>query len=724
MRATAGWWLTTLLLATSPGCLLLREVPDAETETETDPDPDDETDTANDTDGLKDSDPTDSDPSETGAPDTDDTDAGGPVAPVVQHMTLLPASPLNDATLTCSASASDPDGGAVTVTYAWTNDTRGGAPLGTGTTLQLEAAIAQPGDRITCRATVEDDEQQSASDTRTATVGNRAPTVASATLTPSPTAQRHETVTCDVTAADPDGETPTVTLTWTNDTTHVTLGTTSPLALTPATVAVGDVVTCDVLVEDASGATDAWSASTTAVNSAPEVGAVGITPDPAYNDSALTCTASPSDPDGDPTSATYTWSIAGGATLAGPSPVDTVGLSGGQEPGTTLRCTVEVGDGSGLTDVGQADVTLADRPPTGLLPPTVTPALPAPGDSLTCVPRGGVTDPDGQPVTTGLRWFHPPDPDPVHEDESTVPAAAILPDETWICETWAAAGGVEITASAQRTIDPGLALTVAQPCVAGAVQTFPIVGEAVCVPGGWAGLGCVLGRDAPTATPLCDGAEAAGLSSNYWMTVEEITEGVWAQGTTTLSPSEGRGPCLTDDCPVTEVSWFDAMAFARDVSNALAGLGEPVAGCDRGQDPYTCGGWRLPTQAEWEHAARGDARVGPFAGPDPLDQLAWFADTSGGVRHPVCTKTPNGLGLCDMTGNVVEWLWDGQVLADDGPWIDPYVPPQPSGTGQALRVGGGFQSTPETSFVFQPAPATMTQTGPMSGFRLVWRPTP
>jgi sulfatase modifying factor 1 len=132
----------------------------------------------------------------------------------------------------------------------------------------------------------------------------------------------------------------------------------------------------------------------------------------------------------------------------------------------------------------------------------------------------------------------------------------------------------------------------------------------------------------------------------------------------------------TDNQPACCISWLDAVHFCnwRSLRRGLTPCytidGEQVR-CD-----FSAGGYRLPTEAEWEYAARGGpaSRGNRYPGGDQAEAVAWFLFNSGMTTHPVAQKTPNELGLYDMAGNVWEWCWDVFRAYPEGAQVDPTGP--------------------------------------------------
>ena len=125
--------------------------------------------------------------------------------------------------------------------------------------------------------------------------------------------------------------------------------------------------------------------------------------------------------------------------------------------------------------------------------------------------------------------------------------------------------------------------------------------------------------------------------------------------------------------PVDNVSWYDAVAFCNELS-MKAGLTPCYSGegldtvCD-----FSANGYRLPTEAEWEYAARGGANHDPYlySGSDTIEDVAWFEKNSKHYAHPVAQKLPNSLGIYDMSGNVNEWCYDFYDLYESGELENP-----------------------------------------------------
>ncbi|MGW0467899.1 formylglycine-generating enzyme family protein [Streptomyces sp. NPDC003027] len=145
---------------------------------------------------------------------------------------------------------------------------------------------------------------------------------------------------------------------------------------------------------------------------------------------------------------------------------------------------------------------------------------------------------------------------------------------------------------------------------------------------------------------------------------------------TGLWPAAARG----DRLPVENVSWWDAVRFCNALSER-EGLtpayrlgGGPGADGESVEWDTSADGYRLPTEAEWEHACRAGTD-GPRYGP--LDEIAWYRDNAGERVREVGGKRPNSWGFHDMLGNVWDWCWD---LYD----------PEVYGTYRVLRGGGWF----------------------------------
>jgi formylglycine-generating enzyme required for sulfatase activity len=154
--------------------------------------------------------------------------------------------------------------------------------------------------------------------------------------------------------------------------------------------------------------------------------------------------------------------------------------------------------------------------------------------------------------------------------------------------------------------------------------------------------------------------------STFYISKFDVTQAQW-EAVMGTNPSHFNN---CPNCPVENVSWNDAMAFIAKL-NAKTGKK-----------------YRLPTEAEWEFAARGgnNSKGYKYAGGNDIDAVAWYKGNSGGKTQPVGQKQPNELGLYDMTGGV--WQWCSDWRDDKYYAISPANDPRGPASGE-VRVARG-----------------------------------
>jgi len=141
------------------------------------------------------------------------------------------------------------------------------------------------------------------------------------------------------------------------------------------------------------------------------------------------------------------------------------------------------------------------------------------------------------------------------------------------------------------------------------------------------------------------------LTRGFYMQTTEVTQYQWQ---TIMGKNLAYFCECGSQCPVESVSWEDVQGFIKILN----------------QRPGTHR-YRLPTEAEWEYAARAGS-TGPFAGT--IDAMGWYRNNAGGKTHPVGKKRPNAWGLYDMHGNVSEWVHDWYAEYRSGRVTDPKGP--------------------------------------------------
>ena len=223
--------------------------------------------------------------------------------------------------------------------------------------------------------------------------------------------------------------------------------------------------------------------------------------------------------------------------------------------------------------------------------------------------------------------------------------------------------------------------------------------EMVPVAGGSFMMGQNLGSGGGDNTSPVHAVTLSGFYIGKYEVTQEQYQTVMGTNPSYFTTANGRAPATGETAekrPVEYVTWYDAVEFCNNLSdlesftpvytitNRTPASGYPITGATVTAN-WSNNGYRLPTEAEWEYAAKGGDPTAAefvaytFSGGDTVGNVAWYTDNSSNRTHEVGKKAPNKLGLYDMGGNVFEWCWD---------WYGGYSSAaQTNPTGQVLEVG-------------------------------------
>jgi formylglycine-generating enzyme required for sulfatase activity len=219
--------------------------------------------------------------------------------------------------------------------------------------------------------------------------------------------------------------------------------------------------------------------------------------------------------------------------------------------------------------------------------------------------------------------------------------------------------------------------------------------EFVWVPGGKFLMGDTFGEGGENELPVHEVRLDAFFIARY-----PVTQSQWNR-LMPENPSQFRGNSL----PVEQVAWDDIQVFIRKLTEANP---------DRK-------GFLLPTEAQWEYAARSGGRKQRYAGGNDADAVAWYEINSSGQSQPVGTKLPNDLGIFDMSGNVWERCQDrfSESAYDSHAVANPRW--EKGGPDRVIR-GGGWNLDAWSIRCTRRMGFSQDYAGPALGFRLVMAP--
>ena len=639
--------------------------------------------------------------------------------PTMSAVTLAPSSPTITDTLTCSATGTDLNDGSLSPVYTWKNNTTG-ATLGGASNLILNSSTSSSGDEIQCTVSFYDSHGADVQDIALVTVFNDPPVFdTAAQISPSSNVKVGTSLTCSAVASDTDG-TPTLSYSWTVGSIEVSTG--STYVVSASDTDVGDNVMCTVTATDAGGEAATSSDDVTVLNSSPVITDVEMSPSSQqYNDETFSCSFTYTDADADAVTYTVEWyTTFQGVLLFTGEELDATTTT--LMPRDYLYCRVTIDDGHGDTDTDTDGAFIDNRPPSepGV---EITPSSPVEGqDDLVCTISTPSVDLDGQTVSYTYVWKK--NGSTTSYTSNTISSSVIQGGETWRCIVTPYDGQ---NYGWDRGYDSVVVLESCTGFLTDCDETLDLGGgqgiDFVHITAGSFAMGSPTNEQGRSSN---EDQHPVTLTNDFLIATTEITQGMYyqmmgIQAYDAQNPNYGAG----NDYPAYYMSWHMAAAFSNKVTqryNSLngaslqecydcTGTGSNVECSTDIQPIYSCTGYRMLTEAEWEYAARGNSSYAFWTsnggGELPsgytttttilsdgfdLTSYGWYRPSNtSNTSMEVASLLPNEYGVYDMSGSLWEWAHDSYISSlGSASVIDPV---RESDSSRSIRGGYWDSST-------------------------------